>query len=435
MIVECFELCEISSRTQCSCCSQYWAEGIHRLLHLWDLFDSHRIHKISTHYPSPYFNWQKEIAPWCSLWENWTASIAKRRIAVRKGYSSIGYIYIDGENLKKLLDGPKTPADIWTGSRMRITLTLPRGTSGNGTKTTGSLTKCTRQECTRDRERRLLRSCQGNQRLFVIKTNKKVIIQFYRAIRLAKDQLKKGNGNGAPGPHRPRRRQNGKGRERGGPLKSGRTINDFSYKEFRLQEMAISLSAPGGVNSTPHRARKTHTQTFSRVWLKDLTRVQGHIVAACCCLFLKQSSSRAPVMSHTWRDRAPFPLPHSTPSQIDPPDKTNPCAPQPGLLFGRVAQQRPLTSYEPNAPVDVSSTEVTTTLLPSRKASIGSTCNSGEDIVTAPAVSELGERSDLGMLASPLSIQERQAQPYSEFITRMEKVLGHVHHTFPDKRK
>ena len=94
--MECFELCEISSRTQCSCCSQYWAEGIHRLLHLWDLFDSHRIHKNSTHYPSPYLNCQKGIAPWCSLCENWTASIAKRRIAVRKGKSSIGYIYIDG---------------------------------------------------------------------------------------------------------------------------------------------------------------------------------------------------------------------------------------------------------------------------------------------------------------------------------------------------
>ena len=62
-----------------------------------------------------------------------------------------------------------------------------------------------------------------------------------------------------------------------------------------------------------------------------------------------------------------------------------------GLLFGRMAEQSPLAGYEPNAPVDVSSTEVAT-LLPSRKASIGLTYNSGEDIVTTPAVSEVDER-------------------------------------------
>ena len=40
------------------------------------------------------------------------------------------------------------------------------------------------------------------------------------------------------------------------------------------------------------------------------------------------------------------------------------------------------------------------------KASIGSTCNSGEDIVTTHAVSEVDERSNLGMLAPPLLTQE-----------------------------
>ena len=56
-------------------------------------------------------------------------------------------------------------------------------------------------------------------------------------------------------------------------------------------------------------------------------------------------------------------------------------------------------------PVEVSSTEVTTTILPSRKDSVGSTYNSGEDIATILAVSEVDERSDLGMLASPLLTQ------------------------------
>ena len=54
-----------------------------------------------------------------------------------------------------------------------------------------------------------------------------------------------------------------------GLSKSGRTINvffflKFSYKEFRLQEMA-TVSDGRGVNSTPYRARVTDANIFSRV--------------------------------------------------------------------------------------------------------------------------------------------------------------------------
>ena len=97
-------------------------------------------------------------------------------------------------------------------------------------------------------------------------------------------------------------------------------------------------------------------------------------------------------------------------SLLFPQNRTNTCAPPTGLFFCRFAEQFPLTDYEPKAPVEVSSTEVATTLLPSRKASIGMTCNSGEDIVTTPAVLEVDERSDLGMLASPLLTQERERE-------------------------
>ena len=48
-------------------------------------------------------------------------------------------------------------------------------------------------------------------------------------------------------------------------------------------------------------------------------------------------------------------------------------------------------------------------LLPSRRASIGPTFNSGEHIATTTASSELDERQNLGMLASPLFIQRRGA--------------------------
>ena len=48
-------------------------------------------------------------------------------------------------------------------------------------------------------------------------------------------------------------------------------------------------------------------------------------------------------MSHTWLDRAHFPLPHSTPSLLDPPDRTNPCVQLQGLMLGRFAEKSPLT--------------------------------------------------------------------------------------------
>ena len=88
------------------------------------------------------------------------------------------------------------------------------------------------------------------------------------------------------------------------------------------------------------------------------------------------------------------------------------CNPQQGVQFGRLPEQSPLTSCEPNDPVEVSSTELTTTLLPSRKASIASTCNSGEDIAAAPASSEVDEKP-IGMLASPLLSQERETRAAS----------------------
>ena len=187
--------------------------------------------------------------------------------------------------------------------------------------------------------------------------------------------------------------------------------------------MAIPLWTTEGVNSTPHRARVTHANIFSRV-------AQGPdkgVRSQCCSFllsFLEQSSSRALVMSHTWLDRALFLLPHSTPSSpslLDLPNRTKPCAPPQGPMFGRFAEQSPFTGYEPNAPVEDGSTDVTTVLLPSRKPSIGSTYNSGEDMVTTPAVSEVDERSTFGNAGfTTVNTGERHVQHHSEFITLRE---------------
>ena len=114
-------------------------------------------------------------------------------------------------------------------------------------------------------------------------------------------------------------------------------------------------------------------------------------------------------MLRTLRDPAPFSLQHDIPtssSLLYPSNTRTPVHRNQDSCFA-VLPNRALTGYEPNAPVEVNSTEVTTTLLPPRKASIGSTYSSGEDIVSFLAVSEVDERSDLGMLASPLSTQER----------------------------
>ena len=94
------------------------------------------------------------------------------------------------------------------------------------------------------------------------------------------------------------------------------------------------------VNKRSHRARKTHGNIFSRV-------AQGHekgsrsYCHSVLLSFLKQSSSRAHVMSHTLLDHAPFSLQHETPisqSLLYPPNRTHLCAPQPGLMFGRFAE-------------------------------------------------------------------------------------------------
>ena len=126
-------------------------------------------------------------------------------------------------------------------------------------------------------------------------------------------------------------------------------------------------------------------------------------------------------MSHaprSWLD--PFPLPHSSPSLFYPPNRSISCILQQGVQFGRLAEQSPLASYEPNDPVDVSSTGLTTMLLPLRKASIGSTYNSGEDIATSPSSSEVDERPNLGMLASNTEERDSSAAPFRIYHSNRE---------------
>ena len=118
-------------------------------------------------------------------------------------------------------------------------------------------------------------------------------------------------------------------------------------------------------------------------------------------------------MSHaqcTWFDRILLSLSHSTPSLLCLLNGSIPCNPRHGVQFGRLAEQSPVTGFEADDPVEVCIREVTTMLSPSRRASIGSSYNSGEDIATTRASSELDGRQNWGVLASPLFTKERERQ-------------------------
>ena len=132
--VECLELCEISSKTQCSRCSKYWAEGI--------VYCTCGTCLAPTEYTN---RWTKEKFDTLSIpyWVSRKGShhsarcgkteaqreyrqakdCLKKAMKQKKARSSNDYnSRIRTENLNNLLDGPKTFADIWTRSRMKMTL-------------------------------------------------------------------------------------------------------------------------------------------------------------------------------------------------------------------------------------------------------------------------------------------------------------------------
>ena len=116
-------------------------------------------------------------------------------------------------------------------------------------------------------------------------------------------------------------------------------------------------------------------------------------IAAFLCASLKNKSShRSHAMFSTLRD-PPFTAPTQStrlPLSLLFPSSWTPTA---TLLFGRFVEQSPLTGY----PIEVSSA--------SRRDCLESSC---DDLATSLVVSEAGERSDVGRLASPLILQERE---------------------------
>ena len=90
--------------------------------------------------------------------------------------------------------------------------------------------------------------------------------------------------------------------------------------------------------------------------------------------------------------------------------------------------QSPLTSYEPNAIVEISSTEVTPVHRPSRRTSFCSENIYGEDVTSAPVSPEVDERQSIGRQASRCSCRrKKQVQSLRELITLQDKDLCHAH--------
>ena len=133
-----------------------------------------------------------------------------------------------------------------------------------------------------------------------------------------------------------------------------------------------------------------------------------------CARHLKKSSHRSHAMFSTLRD-PPFTAPTqstATSSSLLFPSNWTPTATP---LFGRFAEQSPLTCYQ----IEVSSA--------SRRDCLESSC---DDLATTLVASETVERSDLERLASPLILQEREtsANPFGIYRSNTESSKASFSH-------
>ena len=159
--------------------------------------------------------------------------------------------------------------------------------------------------------------------------------------------------------------------------------------------------------STVHR---TAHATFSRVWLKVKQRM-CHVKELFIILAHHVSFAHVVVCTRSSTLRSTCPVLAHFPSLLLPSRGDNPIPPNPRTagLFGRLAVQIPLTGYEPDAILNISSTEVVLVHHAPRRTSFCSENNSGEDATSAPVSSEVDERQSIGRLASPLLMPKREA--------------------------
>ena len=159
---------------------------------------------------------------------------------------------------------------------------------------------------------------------------------------------------------------------------------------FRLQAMAIPLQATWGVNTA---LRAFHTRKH---FLACGSRFKH---ASFWCHFEKQSFPKSQIILHSQpslHDCSGYGRAQEEARKVRCEEVEDECNPHPGGHFGRFAEQSLLACYQLNDPVEVSSKEVAPMLLPSRRASVGSTHDSCEDIPATPVSSEVDEKQKYG---------------------------------------
>ena len=111
----------------------------------------------------------------------------------------------------------------------------------------------------------------------------------------------------------------------------------------------------------------------------------------------------------------------TSPSLLHPSMSPSTAPLQGGLCFGRLAEQSPLTGYEPKSLIEVSS-EHTPIILPSRRGSLDTNI---DDLATTLDAPEVYHTTDVGRLTSPLfsRVREVSANPFGVSWSRTHSSL------------
>ena len=297
---------------------------------------------------------------------------------------------------------------------MRITLTLPRGTSGNGTKTTGSLSQ----------------NAQGKHAPVTGRED------FSDAVKAIKD-LRQKDEQQSNYPILPSHQTRQRPFQEGQWTWSSWSTLSSSSTEWERVANEVDFSKSGRITIF-QKKKKNIVKSFAyRKWTEG---VNGS--SQCCSVllsFLEQSSSER-LSCRTRGLIAQFSLCHTAlrAVRLCSTFRTGPIPAfhHKDLCLAGLPNKAPSQVVSRTFPSRLAVREVATMLLLPIKASIGSTYNSGEDMVTTPAVSEVDERSTFGTADfTTVNTGERHVQHHSEFITLTERFLRHVHRTFVSVRE
>ena len=232
------------------------------------------------------------------------------------------------------------------------------------------------------------------------------------------------------------RRQGAHGREGDVEVAPHEGGPELAAEETRAREVVLAAGAGGRwsteaavfasssmlVNSTPH------TQffcTWLKFWSPALDRIVGLQFLRLLKVFPFPTCFTAPCLTYICLHTSLHRFLHLDLVRLP----LLRCSPlQGGLCIGRLAEQFPLTGYEPKSVIEISS-EHTPTNSPSREGSLDTNL---DDLVNSVDASEIYDTTDMGRLTPPLFSQEREvsANPFyvssSRTHSSVEKYMVHI---------